>query len=76
MNLNTVKCHLLISSHKYEYQQVQVNKDKVWEENKVKLLGITIDNKLIYDSHILYIYSKAKKNFKNECFMKTKDLKT
>ena len=34
----------------------------VWEENKVKLLGITIDNELIFDSHILNIYSKAKEN--------------
>ena len=46
MNLNTVKCHLLISGHKYEYQQAQISKDKVWEENKVELLGITIDNEL------------------------------
>ena len=61
MNLNTVKCHLLISGHKYEYQQAQISKDKVWEENKVKLLGITIDNESILDSHILNIYSKTKK---------------
>ena len=53
MNLNTVKSHLLISGHKYEYQQAQISKDKVWEENKVELLGITIDNEL---------NSKAKKN--------------
>ena len=46
MNLNTVECHLLISGHKYEYQQAQISKDKVWEENKVELLGITIDNEL------------------------------
>ena len=64
MNLNTVKCHLLISGHKHEYQQAQISKDKVWKENKVKLLGVTIDNKLIFDSHILYIYSKAKKKKK------------
>ena len=61
MNLNTVKCHLLISGHKYEYQQAQISKDKVWEENKVKLLGIKIDYELIFDSHILNIYLKAKK---------------
>ena len=33
----------------------------VWEENKVKLLGITIDNELIFDSHILNICSKTNK---------------
>ena len=71
MNLNLVKCHLLISCHKYEYQQVQISKDNVWKENKVKLLGITIDNELIFNSHILNIYSNAKKN---KCFRK-KNLK-
>ena len=37
----------------------------------VKLLGITIDNELIFDSHVLNIYSKAKKK-NNKCFMKKK----
>ena len=35
----------------------------VWEENKVKPLGIMIDNELIFDSHILNICSKANKKF-------------
>ena len=34
----------------------------VWEENKVKLIGITINNELKFDSYILNICSKAKKN--------------
>ena len=68
MNLNTDKCRLLISGHKYEYQQAQISKDQVWEEYKVKLLGIAIDNKLIFDSHFWNIYSKTKKK---KCFMKT-----
>ena len=62
MNLSTGKCHLLISGHKYEYQYAQIGKDKVWGENKVKLLGITIGNELIFDIHILNIYLKAEKN--------------
>ena len=62
MNLSTGKCHLLISGHKYENQQTQIGKDKVWGENKVKLLGITIGNELIFDIHILNIYLKAEKN--------------
>ena len=33
----------------------------VWDENKVKFLGITIDNELIFDTNILNISSKAKK---------------
>ena len=62
MNSSTGKCHLLISGHKYEYRQAQIGKDKVWGENKVKLLGITIDNELIFDIHILNICLKAEKN--------------
>ena len=46
MKLNTDKCHLLISGHKYEYQWFQIDKDMVWEENDVKLFGITIDNEI------------------------------
>ena len=46
MKLNTDKCHLLISGHKYEHQWVQIDKDLVWEENDVKLFGIIIDNKI------------------------------
>ena len=53
INLNSGKCHLLISGHKYEHQWAQVSKDMVWVENKVKFLGITIDNELIFDGHIL-----------------------
>ena len=66
MKLNTDKCHLLISGHKYEHDWAQIGKDMVWEENKVKLLGITIDNEVKFDSHILNICSKANK--KNKCF--------
>ena len=36
-----------------------VRKDMVWEENKIKLLGTTIDNELKFDIHILNICSKA-----------------
>ena len=52
IKLNTGKCHLLISDDKYEHQWTRIGKDMVQEENKVKLSGITIDNELIFDSHI------------------------
>ena len=42
----------------------------VWEENKVKLLGITKDNELIFDSYILNTYSKANKNLSVLCKLK------
>ena len=42
----------------------------VWEENKVKLLGITIDTELIVYSHILNICSKANKKLGVLCRLK------
>ena len=32
---------------------------KIWENNEDKLLGVTIDNKLKFDSHIANICFKA-----------------
>ena len=43
MILNTGKSHLLIFVHKLEHQWAQIGKDMVWQENKVKFLGKTID---------------------------------
>ena len=42
----------------------------IWEENKVKLSEITIDNELIFDSHILNILSKANKKLSFLCKLK------
>ena len=39
----------------------------VLDENEIKLLGITIDNELIFDSHISTIYSKANKKLSILC---------
>ena len=68
--LHTGKCHLLIYGHKYEHQWAQIGKGMVCEENKVKLLGIKIDNELIFDSHILNICSKANKKLSVLCRLK------
>ena len=57
--LNTDKCHLLVSGSKYEHTWVQLGEDKIWENNTVKLLGVTIDNELKFDNHVLNICSKA-----------------
>ena len=37
----------------------QIGTDIVWEENEVKLLRVTIDNELKFDSDILNICWKA-----------------
>ena len=59
MKLNTDKCHLFMSDFKYEHIWAQIGKDKIWEDNKVKLLGVTIDNGLNFDTHINSICKKA-----------------
>ena len=59
MKLNTDKCHLLVSGSKYEHTWVQLGEDKIWENDTVKLLGVTIDNELKFDNHVLNICSKA-----------------
>ena len=61
MKIITDKWHLLIPGNKYQHQWAQIGKDMVWEENKAKLLKITIDDELKFDSHILNICSKANK---------------
>ena len=43
-NLNTGKSHLLIFGHIQEHHWTQIGKDIIWQENKVKFLGKTIDN--------------------------------
>ena len=59
MKLNTEKCHLIVSGHRYEEQWVKIGEDKIWEEKSVKLLGVTIDNELKFDSHVKNICLKA-----------------
>ena len=46
MNANSDKCHLLIN-------------ENITGSSSVKLLGITIDNKLNFNEHITKIYKKA-----------------
>ena len=59
MKLNTDKCHLLVAGHKSEHTWVRVGPDKIWEDHSVKLLGVSIDNKLKFDKHVLNIIKKA-----------------
>ena len=59
MKLNTDTCHLLKSGSKYEHFWSQIGKDKVWEDNEVKPLGITIDSRLKFNTHINNNCTKA-----------------
>ena len=59
MKLNTDKCHLLVSGTKYEHSWQKIGDDKIWKSNEVKLLGVTIDSKLKFDSRIANSCFKA-----------------
>ena len=52
MKLNTGKCHLLISRNKHEHMWAKIGQDIVGESNRVKLLGVTTDNHLKFDSYV------------------------
>ena len=52
MKLNTDKCHLIVAGHKYEYMYAQIGNDYIGESREQRLLGLTIDNKLKFDTHI------------------------
>ena len=38
---------------------MRVGRDKIWKDHLVKLLGVSIDNKLKFDKHVLNIIKKA-----------------
>ena len=59
MKLNTDKCHLLVARHKFECTWVRVGPDKIQEDHSIKLLGVSIDNDLNFDKHVLSIIKKA-----------------
>ena len=59
MKLNTDKCHLLVSGNKNGQMWAKLDRDIVWESNDIKLLGITLNNKLKFDKHVSNICSKA-----------------
>ena len=59
MKLNTDKCHLIIAGNKYEHIWAKLGEELIWEENTVKLLGVTIDRQLKFDKHVFDICAKA-----------------
>ena len=59
MKLNTDKCHLFVAGDKFEHAWVRVGPDKIRQDHSIKLLGVSIDNKLKFDKHVLNIIKKA-----------------
>ena len=60
LKLNADKCHLLVSSHSKDIE-INVGKEIIECENSVKLLGITLDNKLNFNEHVSNICKKVSK---------------
>ena len=59
MKLNTDKCNLLVSGHRYEEMWIKVGNDRVWESKEVNLLRVTIDNGLKFDKHVSNVCLKS-----------------
>ena len=59
MKLNEDKCHLLISGHKFEHVWADIGNARLWESQRQKLLGVTIDKNLKFNNHISDICMKA-----------------
>ena len=53
MKLNKDKCHFLISGNLNEHLFVKVGDELIWESAEQKLLGVTIDKNLSFNSHLL-----------------------
>ena len=59
MKLNADKCHLFVAGDKSEHAWVRVGPDKISQDHTIKLLGVSIDNELKFDTHVLNIIQKA-----------------
>ena len=57
MKSNTDKCHLLIVNN--QDKDIKIGEDVITSETSVKLLGVTIDNKLNFNEHVEKICKKA-----------------
>ena len=57
LKMNVDKCHLLVSSH--EVVSITVDQQVVNCSNSVKLIGVTIDNDLSFDTHVSKLCNKV-----------------
>ena len=53
MKMNPDKCHLILAGHKHEHIWAKIGSDRIWETSQQRLLGVAIDNKLRFNSHII-----------------------
>ena len=59
MKLNEDKCHFLIAANTNEHLWVKVGNELIWESSEEKLLGVTIDKNLNFNSHLSLLCKKV-----------------
>ena len=59
MKLNQDKCHFLISGNINEHLFAKVGDELIWESAEEKLLGVTIDKNLNFNSHLSTLCKKV-----------------
>ena len=59
MKLNQSKCHFLVSGNINEHLWVNIGDEMIWESAEEKLLGVTIDKNLNFNSHLSILCKKA-----------------
>ena len=52
MKLNKDKCHFMVSGNPYEHLFAKVGDELIWESTEEKLLGVTIDKYLNFNTHL------------------------
>ena len=59
MKLNQDKCHFLITGNVIEHLWAKVGDELIWESAEEKLLGVTIDKNLNFNSHLSSLCNKV-----------------
>ena len=59
MKLNQDKCHFMVTGNLNEHLYAKVGDEMIWESAEEKLLGVTIDKKLNFNTHLSTICKKA-----------------
>ena len=59
LKMNEDKCHLLITNQEEKCVSAIIGKETIENSKSVKLLGVTIDNKLSFDTHVFTICKKV-----------------
>ena len=62
MTLNSGKCHHMVIGSRDLSHEIMLNNNKITSSNEEKLLGIFLDSKLNFESHIVSLCRKAGQN--------------